>query len=53
MDGVSQNYVNMPRNGSSTEWTEAGVSLPIRKGNHRVTLSLVSGSCSLSGFVIE
>lgn len=53
VDGVSQNYVNMPRNGSSTEWTEAGVSLPIRKGNHRVTLSLVSGSCSLSGFVIE
>lgn len=53
VDGVSQNYVNMPRNGSSTEWTEAGVSLPIRKGNHRVTLSLVSGSCLLSGFVIE
>jgi hypothetical protein len=53
VDGVSQNYVNMPRNGSSTEWTETGVSLPIRKGNHRVTLSLVSGSCLLSGFVIE
>lgn len=53
VDGVSQNYVNMPRNGSSTEWTEAGVSLPMKKGNHRVTLSLVSGSCSLSGLIIE
>lgn len=53
VDGVSQNYVNMPRNGSSTEWTEAGVSLPIRKGNHRVTLSLVSGSCAFSGFQLK
>ena len=53
VDGVSQNYVNMPRNGSSTAWIEAGVSLPIRKGNHRVTLSLVSGSCLLSGLIIE
>jgi hypothetical protein len=43
----------MPRNGSSTEWTEASVSLPMKKGNHRVTLSLVSGSCSLSGLIIE
>ena len=53
VDGVSQNYINMPRNGSSTEWTEASMSLPIRKGNHRITLSLVSGSCSLSGLTLN
>jgi len=53
VDGVSQNYINMPRNGSSTEWTEASMSLPIRKGNHRITLTLVSGSCSLSGLTLN
>ena len=53
VDGVSQNYINMPRNGSSTEWTEASMSLPIHKGNHRITLSLVSGSCSLSGLTLN
>ena len=52
-DGVSQNYITMPRNSSSTEWTEAGVSLPITKGNHRLTLRLVSGSCSLSAFTLN
>jgi hypothetical protein len=53
VDGASQNYVEMPRNGSSTEWTEASVSLPLAAGKHTITLSLFSGSCYLSALTLQ
>ena len=52
VDGVSQNYIDMPRNGSSTEWIVAKAPLPISEGKHTVTLKLFSGSCYLSAFEI-
>ena len=42
VDGVSQNYIDMPRNGSSTDWTEAKTSLSAQQGKHTVTLKLSS-----------
>ena len=53
INGESQNYVDMPRNGSSTEWTEASVALPLKQGVYKLTLSLVTGSCYLSSFIIH
>ena len=53
VDGVSQNYIDMPRNGSSTEWIVAKAPLSISEGKHTVTLKLFSGSCYLSAFKIK
>ena len=53
VDGESQNFVNMLKNGSSTEWIEASTPLTVKPGKHTLTLSLVSGSCSLSAFTIN
>ena len=53
VDGVSQNYIDMPRNGSSTEWIEAGAPLSVQAGKHTVTLKLFSGSCYLSALTIK
>ena len=53
VDGQSANYVDMPRNGSSTDWIEASVALPIPAGKHTITLSLFSGSCYLSAFILQ
>ena len=53
LDGVSQNYIDMPRNGSSTEWIVAKAPLSISEGKHTVTLKLFSGSCYLSAFEIK
>lgn len=53
VDGQSANYVDMPRNGSSTDWIEASVALPISAGKHTITLSLFSGSCYLSAFILQ
>ena len=53
VDGVSQNYIDMPRNGSSTEWVEASTEIKMPKGKHTVTLKLFSGSCYLSAFEIK
>lgn len=53
VDGVSQNYIDMPRNGSNTEWIVAKAPLSIREGKHTVTLKLFSGSCYLSAFEIK
>ena len=53
VDGESANYIDMPRNGSSTEWVTASSSIPMKAGNHTVTLSLFSGSCLLSAFIIQ
>lgn len=53
VDGVSQNYIDMPRNGSNTEWIVAKAPLSISEGKHTVTLKLFSGSCYLSAFEIK
>lgn len=53
VDGESANYIDMPRNGSSTEWVTASSSIPMKAGNHTITLSLFSGSCLLSAFIIK
>ena len=54
VDGESQNFIDLPRNGSSEEWTEAYTSLSgVSQGVHTVTLRLFSGSCSFSGFTIS
>ena len=53
VDGVSQNYIDMPRNGSSTEWTEATSTIALSEGKHTITLSLYSGSCSLSAIILK
>lgn len=53
VDGVSQNYIDMPRNGSSTEWIVAKAPLSISEGKHTVTLKLFSGSSYLSAFEIK
>lgn len=53
VDGQSMNFINMPRNGSSTDWTTATVAQPISAGKHTITLSLFSGSCSLSAIQFE
>lgn len=53
VDGVSQNYIDMPRNGSNTEWIVAKAPLSISEGKHTVTLKLFSGSSYLSAFEIK
>ena len=53
VDGKSINYIDMPRNGSTTEWVEAKVPMVVKAGNHTVTLKLFTGSCYLSGVKIE
>lgn len=53
VDGESANYIEMPRNGSSTEWIVAKAPLSISEGKHTVTLKLFSGSCYLSAFEIK
>ena len=53
VDGESQNFIDMPRNGSSTEWATASIAQPIKAGKHTITLALFSGSCSLSALQFE
>jgi len=53
VDGVSQNFIDLPRNGSSTEWVNATIAQPVPAGKHTITLSLFSGSCSLSAIQLN
>ncbi|MBO4454349.1 MAG: hypothetical protein J5761_04765 [Paludibacteraceae bacterium] len=53
VDGESKNFLEMPRNGSSTEWTAASISLPVKAGCHTITLTLFSGSCYLSALILQ
>lgn len=53
VDGESANFVDMPRNGSSTDWVTATSPIPVKAGNHTITLSLFSGSCYLSAFILK
>jgi len=52
VDGESQNFIDMPRNGSSIEWVEASTEIKMPKGKHTLTLKMISGSCYFSGFRI-
>ena len=53
VDGESANFIDMPRNGSSTDWISASTPLPLKAGKHTITLSLFSGSCYLSAFMLQ
>lgn len=53
IDGQSANFIDMPRNGSSDQWITATTTIPIKAGCHTITLSLFSGSCSLSALEIK
>ena len=53
VDDESQNFADMPRNGSSTEWTQATTAVTIPQGKHTLTLSLFSGSCYLKSLQIN
>ena len=53
VDGESVNFIDMPRNGSSTEWISASVSAAIKAGCHTITLKLFTGSCSFSSFQLK
>ncbi|MBO4361820.1 MAG: glycoside hydrolase family protein [Paludibacteraceae bacterium] len=53
VDGESQNFADMARNGSNTEWIAVDVPVNMKAGKHTVTLSLVSGSCLLSSLIIQ
>lgn len=55
LDGKTLIHLDLPRNGSSTEWVEAKANIfkSLTKGAHTLTFSLLSGSCSLSGFEIH
>ena len=51
-DGVTLTHIDMPRNGSSTEWIDASMPVQLAQGAHTITLKLLSGSCYFSGFSI-
>lgn len=53
VDGQSQNFADLARNGSNTEWVAVDVPVNMKAGKHTVTLSLVSGSCLLSSLIIQ
>ena len=53
VDGVSEGFIDMPRNGSSTDWISAQLPVKIQKGKHSLTLRLVSGSCFFSAFSLN
>ena len=51
-DGVTLTHIDIPRNGSSTEWIDASMPVQLAQGAHTITLKLLSGSCYFSGFSI-
>ena len=53
VDGVSQGYVNLPREGNPLDWKDAIAAMPLKAGKHTITLSLFSGSCMLSALVLK
>ena len=53
VDGASQGYVNMPREGNPMDWKDAVAAMPISAGKHTITLSLYSGSCLMSAFTLK
>lgn len=53
VDGVSQGYVNLPREGNPLDWKDAEAVMPLTAGKHTITLSLFSGSCMLSALILK
>jgi len=53
VDGESQGYVNLPREENPLDWKEATTNIGLTYGKHTITLSLFSGSCSLSAFTLK
>ena len=53
VDSKTMTHVEMSRNGSTTEWTEASSALSLKKGQHTIELKIISGSCLFSGFKVE
>ena len=53
VNGESRNYMDLPRTGSTEQWNDASVSLPLKQGAYKITLSLFSGSCNISSFIIQ
>ncbi|MBQ7530823.1 MAG: glycoside hydrolase family protein [Paludibacteraceae bacterium] len=54
LDNQSPVYVDMPRNGSTTEWIVAHTPvMRISQGMHTLTIKLQSGSCYISGFEVN
>lgn len=53
VDGESQGYVNLPREGNPLDWKEAEGAMPLKAGKHTITLSLFSGSCMLSALILK
>ncbi|MCQ2334765.1 MAG: glycoside hydrolase family protein [Paludibacteraceae bacterium] len=53
VDGKSYNFADAPRTGSDKTFAEAIVPVSNLKGNHTITISLVDGSCYLSGFYMK
>ena len=53
VDSKTMTHVEMSKNGSTTEWTEASAALSLKKGQHTIELKIISGSCLFSGFKVE
>lgn len=53
IDGKSYNFADAPRTGSMDTFGEAIVPLNHLNGAHTVTISMMDGSCYLSGFYVK
>ena len=52
-DGKTLTHLDMPKNGSIDEWTEANMDIMLPQGAHTITFKLLSGSCYFSVFSIS
>lgn len=52
IDGVEE-YVDMPRTGSLDTWKSARVNIPVKAGQHKVSLELLDGTMYLSGITFD
>lgn len=53
VDGESQGYINLPREGNPLDWKEATTNIGLAYGKHTITFSLFSGSCLFSAFTLK
>ena len=51
-DGELLIHLSLPRNGSTTDWISSYEDIRLPQGPHTITLKMLSGSCSFSGFQI-
>ena len=52
VDG-QETFVDVPRTGSLESWQSLTIDMPIKAGNHTVTLELLDGVVYLSGFLFQ